>query len=110
MHKGRTPQFAPYGSPTAAQGLAEGEVESVLVFTTMPWLPSPHPWDRPQVYNERGLLEKVEPVPFRLTRNLTTFFTAFGVEGAFTAAMANAAQALTHKNSNAQHFLALFFR
>lgn len=62
------------------------------------------------MYNERGLLEKVEPVPFRLTRNLTTFFTAFGVEGAFTAAMANAAQALTHKNSNAQHFLALFFR
>lgn len=62
------------------------------------------------MYNERGLLEKVEPVPFRLTRNLTTFFTAFGVEGAFTAAMANAAQALTHRHSNAQHFLALFFR
>ncbi|GIL45633.1 hypothetical protein Vafri_2841, partial [Volvox africanus] len=62
------------------------------------------------VYNERGLLEKVEPVPFRLTRNLNAFFTAFGVEGVFTTTMANAAQALTARNSNANHFLALFFR
>ncbi|GFR40173.1 hypothetical protein Agub_g730, partial [Astrephomene gubernaculifera] len=62
------------------------------------------------VYNDRGYLEKVEPVPFRLTRNLTAFFTAFGVEGVFSTVMANAAQALAARGSNAQHFLALFFR
>ena len=62
------------------------------------------------MYNERGQLEKIEPVPFRLTRNLTAFFTAFGVEGVFTTTMANAALALTAKTSNAPHFLSLFFR
>ena len=40
----------------------------------------------------RGLLERSEPVPFRLTRNLQTFFTPFGVEGVFITAMAVAAQ------------------
>jgi transformation/transcription domain-associated protein len=43
-------------------------------------------------YDGRGLLERSEPVPFRLTRNLHTFFTPFGVEGVFVAAMAAAAQ------------------
>ena len=45
------------------------------------------------VYDARGLLERNEPVPFRLTRNLHTFFTPFGVEGMFVAALAAAAQA-----------------
>jgi hypothetical protein len=40
----------------------------------------------------RGVLERSEPVPFRLTRNLQTFFTPFGVEGVFITAMAVAAQ------------------
>ena len=44
------------------------------------------------VYDARGLLERSEPVPFRLTRNLHTFFTPFGVEGVFVSAMAAAAQ------------------
>lgn len=39
-----------------------------------------------------GVLERSEPVPFRLTRNLQTFFTPFGVEGVFITAMAVAAQ------------------
>lgn len=43
-------------------------------------------------YDTRGMLERTEPVPFRLTRNLHTFFTPFGVEGVFVAAMAAAAQ------------------
>jgi transformation/transcription domain-associated protein len=47
----------------------------------------------PQNYNDRGQLERTEAVPFRLTRNLAAFFTAFGVEGVFTAAMVTAAQA-----------------
>ena len=44
-------------------------------------------------YNSHGLLERNEPVPFRLTRNLHTFFTPFGVEGIFVSALAVAAQA-----------------
>jgi transformation/transcription domain-associated protein len=44
-------------------------------------------------YNDNGLVECKEPVPFRLTRNLQTFFTSFGVEGLFVASMCAAAQA-----------------
>ena len=43
-------------------------------------------------YDQKGILERTEPVPFRLTRNLHTFFTPFGVEGVFVSAMAAAAQ------------------
>jgi transformation/transcription domain-associated protein len=46
-------------------------------------------------YDPKGILERTEPVPFRLTRNLHTFFTPFGVEGVFVSAMAAAAQAST---------------
>ncbi len=62
------------------------------------------------VYNERGHLEKLEQVPFRLTRNLSTFFNGFGVEGIYATAIMNAAAAIMAKNSNAQHVLAMFFR
>ena len=43
-------------------------------------------------YDATGSLERNEPVPFRLTRNLYTFFTPFGVEGVFVASLAVAAQ------------------
>jgi len=46
-------------------------------------------------YSEQGRLERTEPVPFRLTRNLATFFTPFGVEGVFVGCMAVAAAALS---------------
>ena len=62
------------------------------------------------VYNERGMLEKIEYVPFRLTRNLVAFFTAFGVEGVFVSAMVNAAAAVLQKQTNAPHVLSMFFR
>lgn len=52
--------------------------------TTLVWL------------HHRGVLERSEPVPFRLTRNLQTFFTPFGVEGVFITAMAVAAQVGLH--------------
>ena len=32
------------------------------------------------LYNDKGMVERIEVVPYRLTRNLATFFTAFGVE------------------------------
>eukprot|EP00798_Chlamydomonas_sp_ICE-L_P011531 gene11531-34243_t len=62
------------------------------------------------VYNERGMLEKIEYVPFRLTRNLVFFFTTFGVDGVFVSAMVNAAMAILQKDGNAQHVLSMFFR
>ena len=39
----------------------------------------------------RTELERNEPVPFRLTRNLQTFFTPFGVEGVFITGLSVAA-------------------
>lgn len=44
------------------------------------------------MYSDKGLLDRSEAVPFRLTRNMATFFTSFGVEGIFLTAMVNAAQ------------------
>ena len=32
------------------------------------------------LYSEKGMVERIEVVPYRLTRNLATFFTTFGVE------------------------------
>jgi hypothetical protein len=32
------------------------------------------------LYGDKGTVERIEVVPYRLTRNLATFFTAFGVE------------------------------
>ena len=37
-------------------------------------------------------LERNEPVPFRLTRNLVAFFSLFGVDGVFVTSMVSAAQ------------------
>lgn len=50
--------------------------------------------DMTPVYNDRGALERNEPVPFRLTRNLTTYFNSFGVEGTLAVAMMNGAAAI----------------
>ena len=57
-----------------------------------------------------GLCESGEPVPFRLTRNLQTFFTPFGVEGIFVMGLAAAAQALLVPRTCIDAQLALFFR
>ncbi len=43
-------------------------------------------------YANNGMLDKAEAVPFRLTRNLATFFSPFGVEGPFLSAMTAASQ------------------
>lgn len=59
---------------------------------------------------QRGLLQRTEPVPFRLTRNLASFFTPFGVEGVFITAMVVAAEAVFARHSNIRSCLAMFFR
>jgi len=59
---------------------------------------------------QEGHLESAEPVPFRLTRNLQSFFTAYGIEGLFIASLGATAQALTAPHSPLEHHLTLFFR
>ena len=61
-------------------------------------------------FDSKGMTEFVEPVPFRLTRNLHTFFTPFGVKGDFVAAMAAAAQACAAPGTNIETQLMLFYR
>jgi transformation/transcription domain-associated protein len=61
-------------------------------------------------FDSKGMTEFVEPVPFRLTRNLHTFFTPFGVKGDFVASMAAAAQACATPGTNLEVQLLLFFR
>lgn len=61
-------------------------------------------------YGPDGSLENGEPVPFRLTRNLHTFLTEFGVNGGLAAAIGAAAQALLQPHACASSRLALLFR
>ena len=61
-------------------------------------------------FDYKGIIEYIEPVPFRLTRNLHTFFTPFGVKGDFVASMASAAQACAAPEADLEAHLELFFR
>ncbi|XP_051127175.1 transcription-associated protein 1-like isoform X2 [Andrographis paniculata] len=63
-------------------------------------------------YDPNGMIEFNEPVPFRLTRNLQSFFSHFGVEGLIVSAMCAAAQAVISpkQNQHLWHHLAMFFR
>ena len=61
--------------------------------------------------NAQGYVhQNEEAVPFRLTRNLATFFSPFGVEGVFKTSMVVTAMALTQRHSNLASCLSLFFR
>ncbi|XRB06256.1 transformation/transcription domain-associated protein [Pycnococcus provasolii] len=61
-------------------------------------------------YGANGLLENAEAVPFRLTRNLHTFLTPFGVDGGMAVAIGAAAQAIFQSHSCANSRFALLFR
>ncbi|KAL2497632.1 Phosphatidylinositol 3- and 4-kinase family protein with FAT domain [Abeliophyllum distichum] len=63
-------------------------------------------------YDANGMIEFTEPVPFRLTRNLQTFFSHFGVDGLIVSAMCAAAQAVVSpkQSQHLWHHLAMFFR
>ncbi|KAH9611581.1 hypothetical protein KSS87_004438 [Heliosperma pusillum] len=63
-------------------------------------------------YDANGMIEFNEPVPFRLTRNMQSFFSHFGVEGLIVSAMCSAAQAVVSpkQNQHMWHHLAMFFR
>ncbi|XVF59767.1 hypothetical protein PTKIN_Ptkin07bG0302500 [Pterospermum kingtungense] len=63
-------------------------------------------------YDANGMIEFSEPVPFRLTRNMQSFFSHFGVEGLIISAMCAAGQAVVSPKQT-QHLwyqLAMFFR
>ncbi|KAL2624095.1 hypothetical protein R1flu_008340 [Riccia fluitans] len=60
-------------------------------------------------YDVNGIVEFSEPVPFRLTRNLQTFFTPFGVEGFFVSSVCAAAQAVV-ASKHVESQLSMFFR
>lgn len=47
------------------------------------------------LYDNKGELERNEPVPFRLTRNMVAFLSMFGVDGLFVTAMVCIAQVRT---------------
>ncbi|KAK4791103.1 hypothetical protein SAY86_031516 [Trapa natans] len=63
-------------------------------------------------YDANGMIEYMEPVPFRLTRNMQAFFSHFRVEGLIVSAMCAAAQAVTSPKQyqHLWHQLAMFFR
>ncbi|XVF62182.1 hypothetical protein PTKIN_Ptkin08bG0196500 [Pterospermum kingtungense] len=63
-------------------------------------------------YDVNGMIEFSEPVPFRLTRNMQSFFTHFGVEGLIVSAMCAAAQAVVspEQTHHLWYQLAMFFR
>ncbi|CAM8985650.1 unnamed protein product [Rhodiola kirilowii] len=63
-------------------------------------------------YDANGIVEFNEPVPFRLTRNLQSFFSQFGVEGLIVSAMCAASQAVVSpkQSQHLWHHLAMFFR
>ena len=60
-------------------------------------------------YDNAYTIDGNEPVPFRLTRNLQTFLTPFGVEGVFVSAFSTAARALLEKESILSSYLGLYF-
>ncbi|MCL7050221.1 hypothetical protein MKW94_020144 [Papaver nudicaule] len=63
-------------------------------------------------YDANGTIEFNEPVPFRLTRNMQSFFSHFGVEGLIVSSMCAAAQAVVspEQSQHLWHQLAMFFR
>ncbi|KAK1363493.1 Histone acetyltransferase SAGA, TRRAP/TRA1 component, PI-3 kinase superfamily [Heracleum sosnowskyi] len=64
------------------------------------------------VYNDNGIIDFNEPIPFRLTRNFLEFISHFGVEGVLVSSISSAAQAVVSpkQSQHLWHHLALFFR
>lgn len=64
----------------------------------------------PQYSTQTCVMSHSETVPFRLTRNLHSFFTVFGIEGTFVSAMTLLSVAAVQPRSNIGDFLHLTFR
>ena len=61
-------------------------------------------------YSSQGLIERTEAVPFRMTKNLQTFISTFGLQGPFANCVTNIAQALLTRASVFENQMSLFFR
>ena len=64
-----------------------------------------HQLDFCAIYSGEGLLERIDPVPFRLTKNLQEFFTHYGVEGWFVSTLAAGADVSLHRTPFLAPFL-----
>ncbi|KAJ6907697.1 hypothetical protein NC651_018200 [Populus alba x Populus x berolinensis] len=68
------------------------------------------------VYDANGMIEFNEPIPFRLTRNMQTFFFYYGIEGLIVSVVCAATQVVVSpklsftKPTFLWHQLAMFFR
>lgn len=60
--------------------------------------------------NQSGQFTLTEAVPFRLTPNIQSFLTDFGIEGPFTTYIAALGQALSGKKQDLSDYLTLFVR
>ena len=61
-------------------------------------------------YNESGLTENNEPVPFRLTRNLTTALSPTLIDGLFSSVVMAANSCLLTNQEILKNYLSLFIR
>lgn len=61
-------------------------------------------------YSESGLPNKSEPVPFRLTRNLTTALSPTLIDGLFSAVMMSTNACLLINQELLENYLSLFIR
>lgn len=61
-------------------------------------------------YSNSFLLEQTEQIPFRLTRNLTTFLGPFVLTGVFVSTMTSAAACLARNQEVLKNYLCLFLR
>ena len=77
---------------------------------TLCWSLTPNSTEFRPKYNNNGLVELNEPIPFRLTRNLHKLITNFSIEGPFANALTAAAQSLVERMSILENQLSLFFR
>eukprot|EP00611_Tribonema_gayanum_P023716 TRINITY_DN5051_c0_g1_i1.p1 TRINITY_DN5051_c0_g1~~TRINITY_DN5051_c0_g1_i1.p1 ORF type:complete len:1274 (+),score=406.51 TRINITY_DN5051_c0_g1_i1:441-3824(+) len=68
------------------------------------------PYDFRPGYTQHGMLDPVEEVPFRLTRNVTALLAPFLVDGVLTTAVATAAQGLIAQREALHSYLSLMLR
>jgi transformation/transcription domain-associated protein len=61
-------------------------------------------------YNSQLVIEPHEAVPFRLTRNITTFFTPFVLEGIFVPVLTGTNSCLLRNQECLKNYLCLFIR
>ena len=65
---------------------------------------------KPNINRQTGLIERDDPTPFRLTRNMVQFLSTFGIEGYVLNTMATVAYALAENRNIFESLIQLFVR